>query len=174
MKILCSGNPNDQTVASGIKNLYPTAEFASRNTGYDLRFWDHGSETFFRRHINDYTVFINSSFLCKWCQHQLLEVTFEEWSNNGIKGHIVNIGSSAQWNGINSIYEDYGIQKQALQERSLQLNNKNGIKTTHVVLSGINDGKPGHEEWLDPVEIAQTIKWILEKSGPTIPLIALI
>ena len=175
MKILCSGNPNDHTVASGIKEIYPDADFASRATGYDLRFWNEGSETFFRNQINKYNVFINSSFLCKWCQHQLLEVTFEEWSKHNINGHIVNIGSSAQWEGVNNaMYGDYGIQKRALQERSLQLNKKNGIKTTHIVLSGINDGKQGHETWLQPLEIAQIIKLVIEKTGSTIPLIALI
>ena len=38
MKILCSGNPQHQTVANGVKQIYPEADFASRATGFDLRF----------------------------------------------------------------------------------------------------------------------------------------
>ena len=48
MKILCSGNPLDITVAIGIDEVFDNVEFASRTTGYDLRFWDKGSEEHFR------------------------------------------------------------------------------------------------------------------------------
>ena len=52
MKIFCTGNPAHATVASSIKRYFYTAEFASRATGYDLRFWDNGSETYFRKAIS--------------------------------------------------------------------------------------------------------------------------
>ena len=51
MNILCSGNPNHNTVASAIKKCFPSVDFASRATGYDLRFWDPGSETYFKEQI---------------------------------------------------------------------------------------------------------------------------
>ena len=168
MKILCSGNPLHKTIASGIKQVYPNAEFASRSTGFDLRFWDDGSERFFREKILNYNVFINSSFICKWGQQQILETVVEEWKNNGIKGHVVNIGSSAEFDGvINSKHGDYSLQKNALKGRGLQLNNKNGIRVTHITVGGINDGKPGHEHWIDPLEVAELIKWVLERDQKT-------
>jgi hypothetical protein len=172
MKILCSGNPNHATVASGIKKIFADADFASRASGYDLRFWDPGSETHFRDQIKKYNVFINSSFICGHGQLALLEATHQEWSAAGIFGHIINIGSSAEWFGIDSVYAEYSIQKRSLRDRSLQLNNKSGIKTTHVIAGGINDGLPGHENWLALDQIAETIKWVLEHPVK-IPLIAI-
>lgn len=173
MKILCTGNPADPTVASAVKELFPTADFASRRTGYDLRFWDPGSEAHFRQQIRNYTVFINSSFICNYGQLQLLEAAHEEWSQAGITGHIVNIGSSAEWLGTDSKYGGYTVQKRALQDRSLQLNGKNRIKTTHIIVGGINDGQPGHESWLDLKYVADAISWAI--SHPCqIPLLAIL
>jgi hypothetical protein len=159
--ILCTGNPAHTTVASAVKKQFLTAEFASRATGYDLRFWDTGSETYFRENIKKYNVFINSSFICGGGQLQLLETTHEEWSRIGTAGHIINIGSSSEHLGVDSQFGIYSIQKRALRERSLQLNNKHSIKTSHIIAGGLNDGIPGHEKWLDLTHIATTIKWIL-------------
>ena len=170
MKILCSGNPNHQTVASAVQKVFPTAEFASRATGYDLRFWDPGSETYFRQQIQKYNVFINSSFICGGGQLALLETTHEVWAELGIRGHIVNIGSTAEWQGIDSKYPTYSIQKRSLRDRSLQLNLKNQIQSTHIIVGGINDGLPNHSDWLDLGQIANTIKWVLEHPS-SIPLL---
>ena len=173
MKILCSGNPNHMTVASAVKQQFPAAEFASRATGYDLRFWDPNSEDHFREQIKNYTVFVNSSFICGGGQLQLLEATHQEWSSAGIAGHIINIGSTAEWLGVDSQYGEYSVQKRALKDRSLQLNGKKGIKTTHIVVGGINDGKPGHENWLDLKYIAESIDWAISRPYQ-VPLLGII
>jgi hypothetical protein len=162
MKILCTGNPSDCTIASGIKEIYPTADFASRATSFDLRFWDPGSEDYFKLAIKNYDVFINSSFICNGGQLALLETTHRIWSEFNIHGHIINIGSSAEWLGIDSKYGTYSIEKRALRDRSLQLNRKNRIKTSHIIAGGLNDGLPGHEKWLAPSLVADTIRWILQ------------
>ena len=173
MKILCSGNPTQITIASEIKQQFPTAEFASRATGYDLRFWTPGSETHFRENIKNYNVFINSSFICNGGQLHLLEATCQEWNKHGIHGHIINIGSMAEWLGIDSHYGAYSIEKRALRDRSLQLNAKNHIKTTHITLGGFNNGKPGHQDWLELKYIAESIAWIIHNPCQ-IPLLAII
>jgi len=168
MNMLCTGNPNHNTVASVVKKYFSEAKFASRATGYDLRFWDSGSETHFREQIINYNIFINSSFICGGGQLSLLEITHEEWANAGICGHIINIGSTAEYLGVNDgqvnnkVYATYSIQKRALKDRSLQLNGLNNIKTTHIIAGGLNDGLPGHETWLDLVHIANTITWVIE------------
>ena len=168
MNILCSGNPAHNTVASAVKKYFTEAAFDSRKTGYDLRFWDPGSEAYFRKHIINYNIFINSSYICNGGQLALLETTHEEWSAAGIRGHIINIGSTAEYIGVNDsqaknkIYASYSIQKRALRDRSLQLNGVNGIKTTHIIAGGINDGLPGHENWLDLTHIARTISWVID------------
>jgi hypothetical protein len=176
--ILCTGNPIHATVASAIQRTFPKAEFASRATGYDLRFWDPGSEELFRNKIKNYNVFINSSFICGGGQLALLETTFQEWSNSGIRGHIINIGSTAEWLGIDDsrvnddTYGIYSIQKRALRDRSLQLNNKHGIKTSHIIAGGLNDGKPEHATWLNLDLVADTVAWILSNPAD-IPLLAI-
>jgi len=175
--ILCTGNPNHTTVASAIQRKFPSADFASRATGYDLRFWDPGSEALFRTKIKNYTVFINSSFICNGGQLALLETTYQEWCNNGICGHIINIGSTAEWMGVDDkrvddLYGNYSIQKRALRDRSLQLNNKHGIKTSHIIAGGLDDGKPEHTGWLSLDLVADAIVWILTNPAD-IPLLAI-
>ena len=176
--ILCTGNPSHNTVASAVQKHFSQVEFASRATGYDLRFWDPGSEQHFREQIKNYTVFINSSFICGGGQLQLLETAWEEWSRNNIQGHIINIGSSSEWLGIDDhrandgSYVIYSIQKRALRDRSLQLNNKKGIKTSHIIAGGLNDGQPKNADGLNLDFIAGTIAWILENPAD-IPLLAI-
>ena len=176
--MLCTGNPAHTTVASAIRRKFPQAEFASRATGYDLRFWDPDSEDFFRSHIKKYNVFINSSFICGGGQLALLEATWQEWTQAGIPGHIINIGSTSEFLGVTDpqvddhVYGIYSIQKRALRDRSLQLNNKKGIKTSHIIAGGLNDGKPEHADGLDLDLVAQTIAWILDNPAD-IPLLAI-
>lgn len=158
--ILCTGNPSHATVASAVQKIFPATEFASRSTGYDLRFWTPGSKDYFCNHIKNYSVFINSSFICGGGQLHLLETTHQVWTQQGIQGHIINIGSTAEWDGISSKYPEYSIQKRALRDRSLQLDN-NQIKTTHIIAGGLNDSIAGHEQRLSLDQVAQTIEWIL-------------
>lgn len=176
MKILCSGNPTHKTIASGVMQLYPDTHFASTSTGYDLRFWEHESETHFRQQIVNYNIFINASFLCKWGQHQLLEITHEVWTQHNIHGHIVNIGSSAELSGVRDdcgYPGNYSIQKSTLRDLSLYYNGKNKIKCSHIIVGGINDGLPGHEDWIKPLEIARTIRYVLEHKH-SVPITSLI
>lgn len=176
MKILCSGNPTHKTIASGVMQLYPDAHFASTSTGYDLRFWEHESETYFKQQIVDYDVFINASYLCKWGQHQLLEHTHEVWSKHNIHGYIVNIGSSAELYGVRDDFGytgQYSIQKSTLRDLSLYYNGKNKIQCSHIIVGRINDGLPGNENGIKPLEIAKTIQYVLEHTR-RVPLTSLI
>lgn len=172
LKILCTGNPSHPTVASAVKRLWPQADFASRATGYDLTFWTPGSETYFRERIRNYDTFINSSFICGGGQLALLETTVEEWTHHGVVGRVINIGSSAEFLGSDSKWGIYSIQKRALRDRSLQLHNKKGIQTVHLIAGGLNDGKPENRAGLDLDYVADTIKWISEQSF-CVPLIYL-
>ena len=172
MKMICTGNPQHATVASAVAKIWPSADFASRTSGFDLRFWDPGSEDHFRQCITRYDVFINSSFICGGGQLALLETTFEEWTENGIQGTIVSIGSSSEFLGIDSKWGCYSVQKRALRDRGLQLHGKNNIKTIHLIAGGLNDGKLENQHALDLDHVANTIKWILDQSF-CIPLIYL-
>lgn len=165
MNILCSGNPTHQTVASAISRTFPDADFASRSTGYDLRFWNTSSELYFRNQIVNYNVFINSSFVANGVQLKLLEITHQEWMRADIKGHVVNIGSTAE-NSDDQQYANYINSKRLLRKHSLKLNEESGIsgvRTTHIIVGGINDGKPENANWLDLEHIASAIGWVLDQ-----------
>ena len=75
-------------------------------------------------------------------------------------------------NSTASDFGSYSIQKRALRDRSLQLNSLNNIKTTHITAGGLNDGKPGHENWLDLAHMANLIEWIINHPC-TIPIIGI-
>jgi len=167
-KILCTGNPLHHTVASGVKKIFPTADFACRSTNYDLRMWDQQSENHFRLNIKNYNVFINSSFISNGAQQKMLEIIREEWAT----GHVINIGSTAEYEGRqSSLPPIYCIQKRALRDLSLSLNSTN-FKTTHMTIGGVNDGMQGHENWLAPLEIAEIIRFVID-SKLNIPIIGI-
>jgi hypothetical protein len=167
-KILCTGNPNDYTIARAIQKVFPNADFASRNTGYDLRFWDSKDEMYFRGNLKNYNVLINSSFVSNGAQQKILEVTRDCWES----GHVFNIGSTAEYEGIKSnLPMTYCVQKRALRDMSLSLNS-NKFRTTHIIAGGLNDNKAGHENWLNPDKVASIINWILH-SDLNIPLIGI-
>lgn len=169
-KILCTGNPEHFTVARGIKQVFPTADFACRGTGYDLTMWEHTTEQHFRNNIVNYNVLINSSFIANGAQQKILEITKDCWQNQ--IGYVFNIGSSAEYEGKrNSFLPHYSIQKRALRDTSLALCSDT-FRTTHITAAGINDNKPGHESWLSPTQIANVIKWILE-ADVSVPIIGI-
>ena len=172
MKILCSGNPNHNTVANAVKKFFPMADFACRTTGFDLTFDTLDNQTYFKNQVCKYDIFINSSNIANGAQLQLLLTTHAEWMRLDIKGHIINIGSSVELSDDNS---NYAHSKRALKACSLELSKQtgiSGIKCTHIVASGINDGKPEHKHWLDLDDIAKSIDYILQAKH-NIPLIHL-
>lgn len=174
MQIICTGNPKDRTLASAIGKIFPDTHFASRASGYDLRLLDLENENYFRSRIINYNVFVNSSFIAVDVQLKLLEITYQEWMRADIKGHIVNIGSTAE-NSNNQQYANYVKSKRLLRKRSLELNDESGIsgvRTTHVIVSGVTDGKSEHADWLDLGHVASAIGWVLEQPY-NIPLLQL-
>jgi len=167
MKILCSGNPtNEKTIASSIQKIFPNTDFASRTTGYDLKLLSNDTLCYFKNQILKYNVFINASYIDSGCQLQLLDVTYKQWMKENIQGHIINIGSTIEWQTDNDYYYEYRESKKKLKLASLDLSNQTGItgvKSTHIIVGGINDGLPEHQNWVLLDHVAQTIKWLLEQ-----------
>jgi len=163
MNILCTGNPNNKTVASGVKNFWPNADFVSRATGFDLMNWTASTQQMFRNHIIKYNVFINSSFVYPGVQLNLLNEATSAWMQADCKGHIVNIGTTMEWQ-TNDKMAGYINSKLALRSRSLELNEQTGItgiKTSYIIVGGINDGAPGNNDKLEISSIVRAIDWIL-------------
>jgi hypothetical protein len=168
-RILCTGNPNDFTVARAVKQIFPDAEFACRSTGYDLRMWNTADEEHFKKNIVNYNVLINSSFIANGAQQKILEVTYELWKDKN--SHVFNIGSTAEYEGRNSFLPHYSVQKRALRDISLSMCSGK-FKTTHMTVGGLNDNTLGNENNLDPVHVATAIKWILDNQAQ-IPVIGI-
>jgi NADP-dependent 3-hydroxy acid dehydrogenase YdfG len=169
--ILCTGNPADQTVASAVKKRFDSVDFASRTTGYDLRLNSADSEKYFKQQILKYNVFINSSYIAPGVQLRLLETVYLEWMRKNVFGHVINLGSTIEWKNEPE-HAEYIENKKKLRTRSLELSSQagiTGVKSTHVIVSGLNDGRPGHENWLDLERVADVIHWILHtKSNITL------
>lgn len=168
-RILCTGNPSHFTVARGVSQIFPNVDFACRATGYDLTMWESSTEQFFRSNIVNYNVLINSSFVANGVQQKILEITNECWQ--GKQGYVFNIGSTAEYEGRYSFMPHYSAQKRSLRDMSLALCSTT-FRTTHIIAGGLNDGKPEHQHWLDPVQIADAISWVLSKEI-SIPIIGI-
>jgi hypothetical protein len=166
-RILCTGNPNDYTIARAVKQIFPYAEFASRTTGFDLSFPTLSDETHFRKIIKQYNVFINSSYIGPGVQRKLLEIVDQEWN----LGNIFTIGSTAEYEGKNFQFAEYAAEKRYLRDVSLAKNDFE-FKTTYMTVAGFADGHPDHADWLNPLKVAQAIKLILD-SDINIPIIGI-
>jgi len=161
MNILCTGNPHHITVASAVKQCFPTASFASRATGYDFKLSE--SDELFKKNITNYNVFINSSYVQSGVQLRLMDIAVARWMEADITGHVISIGTTAEWTN-NTQYSEYIETKQQLRRRSLELNDETGItniKTTYIMVGGVDDGKPGNENYLKVSRIAHAIEWAL-------------
>jgi hypothetical protein len=159
-RILCTGNPdNPNTIAYGIRQVFPTAEFASTATGYDLTFNTTGSEDFFKEQLKRYNVLINASYIGLGVQKRILEITNQTWKH----GHVVNIGSSSEYDPDNYVNPAYAYDKIALRNLSLKLFSYR-FRTTHIVLGGIKNDLPERANWMLPVTIAENIAWAINNT----------
>ena len=62
--------------------------------------------------------------------------------------------------GVKVFLPHYSVQKRALRDMSLSMCNGH-IRTTHMTVGGLNDMKYGNELNMDPIHIANAIKWVL-------------
>ena len=157
-KIVCTGNPDKNTIAKAVKAKWPSSDFLHLSNGYDLRLWDDERRQIFVDLIKNSNVFINASKICQLGQLQLLNLAHETVVSNKMLDYtIINVGSIAEYDP--NKFEMYSIEKNALKERSRQLADK-GFRSSHITIGN-----------LDNVEgIGKTIKLILD-SDPFISII---
>jgi hypothetical protein len=161
MKILCTGNPDStskQTIANGVRQIFPEADFAHRGTGYDLTFTTPGSSDFFKNQIKNYDVLLNCSYI-----EQDKQLTFAHYSFVYCKkpNYVINIGSSMEYESILTQYWEYRLDKLRLRDMSMKFCRPE-FRSTSLTCFGINDGVK-HPTGLNVLHIAQTMKWILEQ-----------
>lgn len=166
MKVLCTGNPNKETIASAVSKILPGVSYISLSAGYDLNIFDH-PENYedFRKLIAHYDVFINASQLKPFSQMHLLTETINVWEERGRAGVIINIGSTIEEVEYRQYGElsEYIISKKALRERSWQVSGQSVSRCTHLVLDGLRDQHNQGQSRLELSEVASTIKWIIEQ-----------
>jgi len=167
-KILCTGNPMDRGIAQSIQKIYPATEFISRSNGYNFNPFTSELEDRLRSKIANFNILINYSWVTYGVQERILKIASEVWTS----GHVINIGSINEDNEILTKVEPiYTADKISLRKTSLKLNNEN-FKTTHIVVGGFQATSPGSDPTMDPMHIANAIKWIIE-SPFEIPIIGI-
>jgi NADP-dependent 3-hydroxy acid dehydrogenase YdfG len=80
-----------------------------------------------------------------------------------IKGHIVTIGTTAELSEVPK-HLTYVNDKRSLQKFSLELNDQTGItgvKTTYIVLGGLNNGQPQNQDLPTPRSVVDAIDWAI-------------
>lgn len=163
MKILCTGNPEKFSIAKAVKNKWADSCCVSLSSGLDLRLIDQLDRDRFKKLVVDHNVFVNSSFIGPGIQAKLLDLVCDTWMEADIKGHIITIGTTLEWSEDHK-YREYVQTKQQLRQASLDLNAQSGItgvKTTYLILGGVNDQQPQNLGFVHPDSIVDTIEWVL-------------
>ena len=170
MKILCTGNPDSptkQTIANGMRQVFPEADFAHRGTGYDLSFATPEAYDFFKDQIRYYDVFLNCSNINQYEQLIYAHYSFMHCRK---PNYVINIGSSMEYDGVLSEHWAYRQEKLKLRDTSIALCNPK-FRSSSITCFGINDGVK-HPAGLNVLHIAQATKWILEQEF-VVPILAL-
>lgn len=162
-KIICTGNPNKAGIPKAILETFETVDFISLSSGYDLT--SNAGQEYFKSIIKNYNVFINVAQLSNGAQEQLLKIA----QQSGMKGHVFNIGSIAEYKRWSWYNADYTKEKLSLRETSLELCTEH-FKTTHIISGGFQDSTSDHFNRMDPTEIVNVIKYVLN-SKVNIPII---
>lgn len=165
MKIFCTGNPKKKTVAYALG-----CDHASLSSGWD--FTDQLTLERFRSNIINYNVFVNSSYIKSGVQLALMNIAYKEWMRENIRGHIITIGTTLEYTSDQS---SYAIEKRKLKQHSLELNEQTGItgvKSTYLILGGINNEDPKNSDYVLPDYIASAISWVLSQDC-RVPLLQL-
>lgn len=162
-KIICTGNPDKTGIPKAIRDSFPDATFVSLSNGYDLTS-KHGQQQF-KRIIKNFNVFVNVAQLTNGAQEHLLHIAHQA----GMKGHVFNIGSIAEYKRWEWYDSNYTNEKRSLREASLDLCTE-FFKTTHIVTGGFQDSTSADPDRMDPNEIVNAIKYVLN-SKVNIPII---
>lgn len=170
MKLFCTGNPKKKTVAYALGRNRGDCDTASLSSGWDFK--STASLDKFESTIVDYDVFINSAWIAPGVQIMLMDIAFRAWMANATIGHIINIGTTLE-NTIDQ--SEYACDKRKLRRCSLELSDQTGItgvKTTHLILGGIDNGQPDNSDMVKTEHLASSIRWVLAQKS-RIPLLQL-
>ena len=160
MRILCTGNPDKLTIAWAAVQTWTNVDTISLSQGWDIT-TQQGLKNIEKK-IVDYDVFINSSYIAPGVQKKLMQIVVQEWMRVNIKGHVFNLGTTLEWTGNQS--DNYVKSKISLRAASLEAHEQTGItgvKSTYLILGGVNNQQPQNQDYVDPLSITATIEWVL-------------
>ncbi len=161
-RTLCTGNPDKFTIAWAAKEKWPGAKTISISNGWDLTSGVCLEK--FRFSVKEFDFFINSSFIAPGVQANLLDIVVEEWMKHDIKGHVINLGSTIEWDDRHG-NSSYVKSKIDLRKKSLMYNDQTGItgvKTTYMIVGGINNRQPESQHNVDPGVVIETMSWVFQ------------
>jgi len=182
-RIICTGNPEtSHTLAHTVRKYFPDTKFIHKSNGYDL-LTEEGLKLFQDEVIN-YDVFLNCSYIEPGLQETLLKIARTEWythrKENEIIGYVFNIGSISEFIAefhdeplTNFFKPEYTNSKISLKKFSAMVGTYQ-FKTTYIILGGFRDIADDNDPRLDPNRILEVIKWILDSTEFTVPVIGLV
>lgn len=165
-KVVCTGNPNNpNTLAHGIKKIFPTTTFIHASAGWDLTDQSADAQEKLKHLFSRHNTFINASYIAPYVQSFLLDLC-----NQSVKFcDVFNIGSTHEFDG--GLIE-YQQSKLNLRNKSLQLNSYK-FQTQHIICGGIsNTTNPETIDYLSIDNICNLIPWII-KQPFKVPLICI-
>lgn len=156
-KVICTGNPDaENTIASGIKRIFPDATFLCRSTGWDLLNLDSDKIQQLKDQFKQHNTFINASYIAPGVQLNLLKICHQSTRYY----EVVNIGSTHEYDGLGQ--QSYQQSKISLREASLALNTFR-FETHHMIVGGIKKKDTTEtQHWITIDEICQNIVWIMD------------
>ena len=163
-KVLCTGNPDHRGIAMSVKERFPSADFVSRSSGFDLTTADGMIKL--KSILLDYNLIINSAYIAPGIQLKILDIINEV----GVTGHVFSIGSVAEFKNVRHYRPEYGLEKEQLKDRSIELLRPT-LKTTHVTVGGFQDQRSTSDFKMSAGEIVKCIQWVLD-SNYAVPCIS--
>jgi hypothetical protein len=165
LRVLCTGNPKNPGITQQVAKTFANTDCLHQSMGVDLITLE-GME-YFKSIIKNYDVFINVSHIQDRTQERLLKTAYQQ----GMKGHVFNIGSIAEYKRWEWNDAEYTDEKRQLRETSLELCSE-FFKTTHIVVGGFQDYQDSSLDRMDPCEVVKLIKYIIQ-SPVNIPLVGI-
>jgi hypothetical protein len=165
-KVLCTGNPAHRGIAMSVKEWFPDADFVSRTNGFDLSTIDGLNKL--KCILPKYNLIINSSYIMPGIQRKILDLINEV----DVVGHVFSIGSVAEFKTVRHYSPEYGLEKEQLRDRSIELMSPT-FKTTHITVSGFQDQHTTSDFKMCASEIVKSIQWVLD-STYAVPYISVV
>ena len=173
-KILITGS-RKYGLCEAICNLFDTMpdieyETASRSNDYQLD-TSEGQKKLAERYIEgDFDIFINNSAIWKFQQVMIVESVFNAMEEANRKGHIINIGSTAD-TGVKGRTWRYPTEKKALKAYNRDLTYKamggSNIKTTLISPGSLTTSsvmkKHPDRKLIDVEYVAEVVLWVLNQ-----------